>query len=275
VTDASGQVVGTAAYDAFGAVRQQSGTQAGVGFAGEQTDAESGLVYLRARYYDPTTGRFLSKDPVRGGRHAYVYARNNPLRYRDRSGREAEPAGGATVSGEPGGGVGGGEHAGIGHTVPYDVPYSGDWYGEGRAGAYGPLYGCGTFAAASDCVGTGGGSIPITPAGVAAAGIVGVVGGVVLANATSGSGGGGRPPVPDFVHERARDPLNPNPPAPGFEWQGSGPPGSEQGNWVNQETGENMHPHVGGGHGPHVDYRAGPRGSPEARVYPDGRVEWK
>jgi guanyl-specific ribonuclease Sa len=46
--------------------------------------------------------------------HAYVYAANNPLRYRDPSGREAEPAGGNTPSGE-------------GHTVQHDGPYTGDW----------------------------------------------------------------------------------------------------------------------------------------------------
>ena len=103
LTDGGGNAVGSAPYDAFGAVRSQSGTQLAFGFAGEQRDAESGLVYLRARYYDPQTGRFLTKDPVRGSvrrparQHAYVYGLNNPLRYRDPSGREAEPAGGTTA----------------------------------------------------------------------------------------------------------------------------------------------------------------------------------
>jgi RHS repeat-associated protein len=87
VTDASGTVVGSTQYDAFGAVKAQSGTQAQVGFTGEQQDSESGLVYLRARYYDPRTGRFLSADPV-PGEHPYVYANNNPLRFIDPTGRK-------------------------------------------------------------------------------------------------------------------------------------------------------------------------------------------
>jgi RHS repeat-associated protein len=92
VTDASGNVVGSTQYDAFGAVKAQSGTQAQVGFTGEQQDAASGLVYLRARYYDPRTGRFLSTDPVRGSaarpasQHAYAYALQNPQRYGDPKG---------------------------------------------------------------------------------------------------------------------------------------------------------------------------------------------
>jgi len=56
-------------------------------------DSESGLVYLRARYYDPKTGRFLSPDPHPGSagepasQHAYTYAQNNPVRYTDPTGR--------------------------------------------------------------------------------------------------------------------------------------------------------------------------------------------
>ena len=40
------------------------------------------LYYLRARYYDQETGRFLSRDPARAG-HPYVYVGNNPLIYVD------------------------------------------------------------------------------------------------------------------------------------------------------------------------------------------------
>ena len=43
--------------------RQQFPTP--LGWAGEYRDAETGLVYLRARYYDPSTGQFLTRDPSR------------------------------------------------------------------------------------------------------------------------------------------------------------------------------------------------------------------
>jgi len=41
------------------------------------------MVYLRARYYDPSTGRFISEDPIRDGYNWYVYCSNNPIRYID------------------------------------------------------------------------------------------------------------------------------------------------------------------------------------------------
>ena len=51
-------------------------------FTGEQNDP-NGLEYLRARYYDPATGRFLSRDPLGGG---YPYAGGNPANMADPSG---------------------------------------------------------------------------------------------------------------------------------------------------------------------------------------------
>ncbi|HEX5505591.1 MAG TPA: RHS repeat-associated core domain-containing protein, partial [Thermomicrobiales bacterium] len=61
VTDAAGSPVGTATYDAWGAPQAGSATLGGFGFAGEQADAETGFVYLRARTYDPATGQFLQR----------------------------------------------------------------------------------------------------------------------------------------------------------------------------------------------------------------------
>ncbi|MEM6363532.1 MAG: RHS repeat-associated core domain-containing protein [Planctomycetota bacterium] len=62
------------------------------GFKGELTDEVSDLIYLRARYYDPQDGRFLSTDPFEGvveqplTRHDYVYAGNDPVNLTDPSG---------------------------------------------------------------------------------------------------------------------------------------------------------------------------------------------
>ena len=56
---------------------------------GHVTDDESGLIYMRARYYEPSTGRFLSEDPARDGANWYVYCWNEPVLKVDPDGREA------------------------------------------------------------------------------------------------------------------------------------------------------------------------------------------
>ena len=62
-------------------------------YCAEQYDSDLGLYYLRARYYNPVTGRFLSRDPEDGKRwepatlHKYLYADGDPVNGRDPSGR--------------------------------------------------------------------------------------------------------------------------------------------------------------------------------------------
>ncbi len=57
-------------------------------FAGRELDAESGLYYMRARYYDPALGRWISEDPIgiAGGANLFAYASNDPVNARDPSG---------------------------------------------------------------------------------------------------------------------------------------------------------------------------------------------
>jgi RHS repeat-associated protein len=83
LTDADGDVVNTYDYDVFGAVRSSTGSQPNeFRFTGEQWDDSASLQYLRARYYDPSIGRFLARDPIPFlQRYAYVW--NNPIRYID------------------------------------------------------------------------------------------------------------------------------------------------------------------------------------------------
>jgi RHS repeat-associated protein len=65
------------------------------GFAGGLYDPDTGLVRFGARDYDPQIGRWVSKDPslFRGGQaNLYVYAGNDPINYRDPTGRMQLPA---------------------------------------------------------------------------------------------------------------------------------------------------------------------------------------
>jgi RHS repeat-associated protein len=56
-------------------------------YAGQYLDDESGLYWMRARYYDPTTGQFLSRDPIVSmTRDAYGYTSGEPINASDPSG---------------------------------------------------------------------------------------------------------------------------------------------------------------------------------------------
>ena len=58
-----------------------------LGFAGEYHEPGTGLIYLRARHYDPFTGQFLTRDPIEVlTRSAYGHVNNNPLNAIDPSG---------------------------------------------------------------------------------------------------------------------------------------------------------------------------------------------
>ena len=92
--DAAGDVTLAQSYAPFGEPLTSVGQPAGsFGFAGEQRDAAAGLVYLRNRYYDPATGRFLTRDvypalaTVPQSLHAYVYCGNDPVNRTDPSGQ--------------------------------------------------------------------------------------------------------------------------------------------------------------------------------------------
>jgi len=93
VVDGAGAVVQRYGYSPFGWVVAAEGSWANpLQYTGEQWDGDVGLLYLRARWYDPGTGRFLSKDPFPGlaalpqTQHPYVYVGNNPVLYVDPSG---------------------------------------------------------------------------------------------------------------------------------------------------------------------------------------------
>ena len=95
LTNASGTVTDTYEYDAYGNALTTSGTTPNVYlYRGEQYDADLGLYYLRARYYNPATGRFMSRDPLDGDKfnpaslHKYLYANGDPIDGIDPTGRD-------------------------------------------------------------------------------------------------------------------------------------------------------------------------------------------
>jgi RHS repeat-associated protein len=94
LADNAGSLVGSSSYEAFGATRTSTGSTSLFGFTGEPTDA-TGLVYLRARYLDASTGRFLSGDsmipnaPGTQGFNPYAHVANNPTTWTDPTGHNA------------------------------------------------------------------------------------------------------------------------------------------------------------------------------------------
>ena len=103
-TDPSGATIGAGAYDAWGVARPYTGTSgatqlaglqgvAPFGYAGQQRDAGPGTYAMRARRYDPATGRFQSEDPLAYSPQVpvtinpYAYAGNMPTGVTDPSGQ--------------------------------------------------------------------------------------------------------------------------------------------------------------------------------------------
>jgi RHS repeat-associated protein len=92
LVDTTGQIETNYAYDPFGVPLVGAEVYNPYQFTGEAWDAEVGLLYLRARYYQPEVGRFITKDPWAGSQRSpstsnrYVYVMNDPVNMMDRSG---------------------------------------------------------------------------------------------------------------------------------------------------------------------------------------------
>ncbi|HEX9967958.1 MAG TPA: RHS repeat-associated core domain-containing protein [Solirubrobacterales bacterium] len=88
LTNGSGEVKGAYSYKPYGAIEAQTGTvKTPLGFNGQYTNESTGLIYLRARTYDPVTAQFVSVDPlVAKTGEPYGYAADNPVNASDPAG---------------------------------------------------------------------------------------------------------------------------------------------------------------------------------------------
>lgn len=85
LTGEAGSVIGSYDYTPWGNVSGHTGSAtSNLQFDGQYTDAETGYQYLRARYYDPATGQFLTPDPIYPiTQSRFGYAANNPQDFSD------------------------------------------------------------------------------------------------------------------------------------------------------------------------------------------------
>ena len=89
---AIGTIVEKYEYDVYGKVviKDRNGTTQThslidnpIMFQGQRYDEESGLYYMKNRYYDPEIGRFITRDPAQDGLNLYAFVNNNPINFVD------------------------------------------------------------------------------------------------------------------------------------------------------------------------------------------------
>ena len=101
--NSSGSLVGAVEYSAYGKVLGNSGGYSSypIGYSGQYTDWETGLVYYGKRFYNPKHGRFINRDPIEesGGNNLYAFVGNSPTLGWDVKGMS--PQGATSLSQDP------------------------------------------------------------------------------------------------------------------------------------------------------------------------------
>jgi RHS repeat-associated protein len=206
LTGSTGTVTGKCTYGAYGAPTCEGTTTTPLGYDAQYTSSDTGLLYMRARAYDPATGQFLTVDPVNAlTRAPYDYAGDNPINYMDRTGLCSIVPGssencfsevpGAIASGveavaqnpvEAGGVILGGVSlaSGVGEVVAGGTAVT-----EGTLGAISGISGAaGATIDTKECIGGSGIScVGAAASGVSAVGALGVAVGTLSGEAASGA----------------------------------------------------------------------------------------
>ena len=87
MTGSTGKSEGKCTYSAYGRRTCEGTATTPLGYDGQYTSSDTGLIYMRARVYDPTTAQFLTVDPIVPiTRAPYAYVNDNPLNHMDRTG---------------------------------------------------------------------------------------------------------------------------------------------------------------------------------------------
>lgn len=260
LTDKLGNVLKDYSYDPYGNALAKSSAPKSYSkqadkdynnpfqYCGEYSDGETGFYYLRARFYDPAIGRFLSEDTYRGqatntlSLNLYTYCEGNPVKYTDSNGHNAILIGlGIGTAICPGIGTIIGAVIGVVATVVIIVIVK-DQIDNAATADYINSYDDYTYSASE---------------------------GTQTADQPEEDNPSSSGPT---IYYPGDDQTQP--PGEGYEWRGSGDPGSGKGSWYNPDTDESLHPDLDHPepYGPHYDYD-GPAG--KYRVYPDGTVEPK
>jgi RHS repeat-associated protein len=94
LTSAAETIIEQYQYDSFGNLTAPPTTGNPYTYTSREYDSETGLLFYRARYYDPKVGRFISEDPIGfegGDVNFYAYVENNPINHIDPDGKQITP----------------------------------------------------------------------------------------------------------------------------------------------------------------------------------------
>ncbi len=289
LADPNENLIGTAAYSVFGTSRGQTGAASLFGFAGEQHDVVTGNQYLRARYFAPVTGRFLSADTVQPnapgtqGYNRYSYTANNPATWTDPTGHFAAIIGGILA----GSGAGGLAVLALFVIIVFIIVYlcltqviCPPIDNVALPGGYSPSPSNPPFGKPSDW------SLPslpswppsLTPAIPPALGNTPLDGPTI--SPTDGSSDGSTiTPPPGFDWPANPDRWDPTvPPFPDWTWRPEGSvPGIDPGGWVSPDGNESLSPDLD--HAPpkgaHWDWNRKLKRPKQIELYPDGTAKPK